>query len=66
MGAFEHIDRMANIALRIERCEGKRAFKKRGQAIIAAHYHSVRVQPYRCVICGHWHLTSHTGPVEEF
>ncbi len=55
-----------NLGLQIANCEKKTVFRKRGTAMIHANVHGYAQQPYRCVICGHWHLTSKTGRVEIF
>lgn len=52
-------------AKQIANCESKRAYRSRGAAMIRAHHHhNYKVYPYRCPICGDWHLT-HLEPDEQ-
>lgn len=56
--SLSHIARMANIALQIDICEGKKRYPRRGSALIAASRSPYNLRPYRCPICDEWHLTS--------
>ena len=42
----------------IASCDQKAVYRTRGRALIAAQRLPFASKPYRCQICGDWHLTS--------
>jgi hypothetical protein len=48
---------LASLGKQIADCEVKSTFRTRGAALRFIHRSGYPLAPYRCVVCGDWHLT---------
>jgi hypothetical protein len=48
---------LPGLAKQIADCDAKSTFPSRGKALRFIHRSGYPLEPYRCVVCGEWHLT---------